>query len=223
MKTSASSRVNIVIDKDLIETTTEFERVFATSFFNKIYPTEVTEFFEDAGKEHHRLLSYLTTFIEDGVIVDVLTQRGQNALALSYNPSNTVHTFDTTSKMTDEQKQSKWQSRKIEYHQDNLWNANTRKKWRETLLSASLIFVDFDPHDGYLEYELYAWLKKNKFKGLLVYDDIYFDGMKENFWKKVPDSDKLDASPVGHFTGTGIIRFPDYCVFDVTLRLSSSD
>ena len=143
---------------------------------------------------------------------------GQDALALSYNTKNTVHTFDVKEKLTEEQKQYKWKSRKIEFHEENLWNANVRKKWKDTLLSSQLIFVDLDPHDGYLEYELYSWLKRNKYKGILLFDDIHFPGMQMNLWSKIPDSDKHDITHLGHFSGTGMVLFPGYSAFEIVVQ-----
>lgn len=212
------SRRKFELDRNMIENNLEFEKEFATHFFNKIYPSEINEFFGDVGKEHHRLLAYMSTFFEDGVIIDLATDHGQDALALSYNTKNTVHTFDVKEKLTEEQKQYKWKSRKIEFHEENLWNANVRKKWKDTLLSSQLIFVDLDPHDGYLEYELYSWLKRNKYKGILLFDDIHFPGMQMNLWSKIPDSDKHDITHLGHFSGTGMVLFPGYSAFEIVVQ-----
>jgi hypothetical protein len=196
----------------------EFEKTFATHFFNKIYPSEITEFFGYIGKEHHRLLAYLSTCFNDSIIIDVLTEHGQDALALSYNPSNTVMTFSHKNKMTESQRASKFQSRKIELHEENLWNAKVRKQWKDHILSSSLIFVDVDPHDGYLEYELYAWLKRNKYTGMIVFDDItHFDGMRNNLWSKIEEDEKYDISFLGHFSGTGLVIFPEYSRFEIRL------
>lgn len=206
------------LSREMIENNLEFEKEFATHFFNKIYPSEISEFFDDIGKEHHRLIAYLSTFFNDGIIIDVATESGQSALALSYNPTNTVYTFDVKGKLSEEQKQYKWKSRKIKFHEANLWNANVRKEWKDTLLSSQLIFVDTDPHDGYLEYELYSWLKRNKYNGMIVYDDINFPGMQVNCWNKIPDSDKQNITHLGHFSGTGLVLFPDSKLFEIVVQ-----
>lgn len=218
MTEEITSAKKFELRRDMIENNLEFEKEFATHFFNKIYPTEISEFFDDIGKEHHRLVAYLSTFFNDGIIIDVATESGQTALALSYNPTNTVHTFDVKGKLTEEQKQYKWKSRKIEFHEENLWNANVRKEWKDTILSSKLIFVDLDPHDGYLEYELYSWLKRNKYNGIIVYDDINFQGMQVNFWNKIPDSDKQNITHLGHYSGTGLILFPDSNLFEILVQ-----
>lgn len=218
MTEEITSAKKFELKRDMIENNLEFEKEFATHFFNKIYPTEISEFFADIGVEHHRLIAYLSTFFNDGIIIDVATELGQNALALSYNPTNTVYTFDVKGKLTEEQKEYKWKSRKIEFNEANLWNANVRKEWKDKILSSQLIFVDIDPHDGYLEYELYSWLKRNKYNGIVLYDDINFPGMQMNFWNKIPDSDKQNITHLGHYSGTGLILFSDSDLFEIVVQ-----
>lgn len=215
-ETNSSKPANqFEISLDKIENSIEFEKTFAKHFLNKIYPSEISEFFLNPGVEHHRLLSYLSTAFNNGIIIDVATELGQNALALSYNETNTIHTFDSRGKLTEEQKKTKWLSRNIIFHEQNLWNANVRKEWKDTILSSSIVFVDLDPHDGYMEYELYAWLKRNKYSGIIIFDDIFFPGMKVNFWNKIPDTEKYDISKVGHHSGTGMVIFQDSSRYEI--------
>jgi hypothetical protein len=71
-----------------------------------------------------------------------------------------------------------------------------------------MIFMDIDPHDGPMELEFYHWLKTEGYRGLLVCDDIwYFKGMRDNFWYHISQADKVDATLVGHWSGTGIVHF----------------
>ena len=51
-------------------------------------------FFEDAGKEHYRLLSYISSLYEDSILIDIGTYQGFSALALGYNQSNKVLSYD---------------------------------------------------------------------------------------------------------------------------------
>lgn len=207
------------LNHDIIENTIELEKKFSSHFLIKNYDNEIQEFFDDVGKEHQRLLAYLSTLFEDSVFITTATCMGQDPLALSYNDSNTVYTFDKQCQLSEEQQQNKWKSRKIQFNQLNLWNAYVRKQWKDTLLSASIIMIDLDPHDGYLEYELYSWLKRNKYAGIIIFDDIhYFEGMKANFWSKIPESEKHDITHLGHFSGTGLIYFPEYATFSFEIN-----
>lgn len=51
------------------------------------------------GKEHYKLLSYFSMQFNGATIIDIGTHRGSSALALSYNPTNTVYTFDIMDKV----------------------------------------------------------------------------------------------------------------------------
>ena len=52
------------------------------------------EFYGDCGRQHYRLLSYLSTLFNNSDIFDIGTHRGSSAMALSYNPTNKVYSFD---------------------------------------------------------------------------------------------------------------------------------
>ena len=91
---------------------------------------------------------------------------------------------------------------------DDLMDTDIRSKWKDMLLNSSIIFLDIDPHEGTREYNFYLWLKENKYKGLLILDDIhYFKEMRDNVWHKIPSSEKCDATSVGHWSGTGFVTF----------------
>ena len=56
------------------------------------------EFFSSPGKEHYKLLSYFSTLFNNSNIIDIGTHQGHSALALSYNHTNKIHTFDIVDK-----------------------------------------------------------------------------------------------------------------------------
>lgn len=51
-------------------------------------------FYDKSGKEHYRMLAYLSTLFDNEVILDIGTFQGGSALALSYNKNNTVVSVD---------------------------------------------------------------------------------------------------------------------------------
>lgn len=168
------------------------------------------EFFGGAGSQHYRLLAWLSTQFYGRDLIDIGTHRGSSALALSYSGFNTVHTFDIDDRLAQEWKMTKWANRDIQFHKENLWDLATRVQWRERLLASAVIFMDIDPHDGPMELDFYRWLKAEGYKGLLICDDIwYFKGMRDAFWYHVEEADKVDATLVGHWSGTGIVQFSD--------------
>ena len=165
-------------------------------------PIDVAEFFGVPGKQHYNLLSYLATRLSGATIIDIGTHMGSSALALSVNPTNTVYSFDIVRKTPLSDLPN------VNFEIVDLWNPATRDFWAPIVLGSSLIVLDIDPHSGVPEYEFYLWLKENDYKGLLFCDDIhYFKEMRDNFWFKVPSSEKIDATAVGHWSGSGIISF----------------
>jgi len=156
------------------------------------------------GKEHYKLLGYLSTLSDNAEIFDIGTCLGYSALALAHNPTNKVLSFDIT------RIGSLPSADNIKYYLENVLTPEGKEKWGKRILASPLIFFDIAPHEGFLEYEFYTWLKENNYQGLLVCDDIhYFKEMTENFWNKVDAKHKLDATNVGHWSGTGLIYFTE--------------
>jgi len=161
-----------------------------------------SEFFGDAGKEHYKLLAYLSTKFNNRDIIDIGTHRGASALALSYNQKNHVYSFDI------EHKYPLAELPNITYSTDNLMSPEGRAKWETYILNAAFVFIDIDPHNGTQEYDFYNWLKEKQYQGFVICDDIwYFKGMRDNFWYKIPTHYKKDLTELGHWAGTGIIQF----------------
>lgn len=170
---------------------------------------DAKEFFDNIGVEHYRLLACISSQVEDADLFDIGTSSGHSALALSFNHKNRVLTFNIKDEMSVVQKKLKWKEQKITLFLENLWEADTMAKWEERLLAAPVLFIDVDPHNGRMEYDFYKWLKEKKYKGVALFDDIHVTSLMETyFWERVPDEYKMDVTTVGHFSGTGIIRFP---------------
>lgn len=177
---------------------------------------DICEFFQKPGKNHYRLLSYLSTLFNDSLIIDIGTHRGQSSLALSYNESNTIYTFDIFDKVYNEKIKSR---KNIHFFQDDLFDKKIQEKWKNDILNSAFIFLDVDPHNGNMEIEFYNYLKEIDYKGFVVFDDIWhFKEMRDNFWYKIPDKYRYDLSDLGHCSGTGII-----CTNDNTIIVPSNN
>jgi len=175
--------------------------------FKSVSNIDQSEFHQEPGQQHYKLLSYLSTLFNNTHIIDIGTHRGASSTALSYNKSNTIYTFDIENRIIDDGNSPK-SNPNIVFNYVNIFQHSVREEWKDRILSCPLIFLDIDPHDGNLEYEFYLFLKENKFQGILVLDDIwYFEGMRNNFWYKIPKEDKLDVTNLGHWSGTGIVQF----------------
>jgi len=146
------------------------------------------------------LLSHLSTYFNDSVIVDMGTRDGDSAVALSYNKSNRIYTYDIDHSTNAVEKFDKLDNVKyiIGNCLENNWNGMTldddipRKVYfssygtrtdmagnvkqaisdREIFLASSLIFLDIDPHDGIQERIVTDFLIENKWSGIMVCDDI---------------------------------------------------
>lgn len=175
------------------------------------------EFYGQPGREHYRLLATLASKLTNSLILDIGTHMGSSALALSVNPTNRILSFDI------QRKTPLRDLPNVSFELADLWDPDVRTFWEPTILKAAMIVLDIDPHSGTPEYEFYQWLKSKNYRGLLVLDDIwYFKGMRDNFWLKVPAADKLDISPLGHFSGTGVIAFqPQPFQFETLLGMRS--
>ena len=146
------------------------------------------------------LLSHLSTYFNDSVIVDMGTRDGDSAVALSYNKSNRIYTYDIDHSTNAVEKFDKLDNVKyiIGNCLENNWSGMTldddihRKVYfssygtktdmagnvkqaisdREIFLASSLIFLDIDPHDGIQERIVTDFLIENKWSGIMVCDDI---------------------------------------------------
>ncbi len=171
------------------------------------------EFFDVCGQQHYRLLSHLSTLFDNSIIIDIGTHKGSSALALSYNPTNTIHTFDIEERITNSCIKK---INNIQFHSDNLFGDEGGKiKWNETILKSSFIFLDVDPHNGTMEMELYNYLQENAYNGFVVCDDIWqFKEMRDKFWYQIPSENKYDLTEFGHSSGTGIFTFNRQITFN---------
>ena len=175
-----------------------------TEFDNDIILDE--KFNNISGKEHFKLLAYLSQKFDNIQIVDIGgSHKCRSSLALSYNINNVVTIFDMNCEI-------KINSPLIE--KNNICyikNQNIFDKlenFKNTLLNSTIIFLDLDKNDGINEFKLFEFLKINDYKGFIICDDIWHsENVRNNFWYKVEDDYKYDITEFGHSTGTGLITF----------------
>jgi len=161
------------------------------------------EFHGKPGKEHYALLAHLAASVRDRELFDIGTHKGASALALSYEASNHVHSFDVQSGLYALPRRPN-----VTYHTCDLWSAEGRAAWGPRLLAAAFILLDIDPHEGARELEFLTWLRAERYAGFVVCDDIwYFKPMRDACWSQLPCAEKIDVTDVGHWSGTGIVRF----------------
>lgn len=150
-------------------------------------------FLEGPGVEHYKLLAYLSTLFSEIIISDIGTLRGASALALSYNKQNKVISYDIKNK------------RMLNGKPQNIEFVVYKGGFSKDIFYSDFIFLD-TLHDGVLEREIINFLRKYKWRGILVLDDIHeFTPLKE-LWNEI-DLPKEDITSIGHHSGTGIVYF----------------
>ena len=115
-----------------------------------------------AGQSEYRLYGYLSTFFNQSYILDVGTRNGGSALALSYNETNKVISYDLV-----EQGASQIEKDNITFKIQDFREDETLE-WDKI----SIIMIDVDPHDGVQEVEMMEFLEEKGWKGILLLDDI---------------------------------------------------
>ncbi|MGE0042232.1 MAG: hypothetical protein AB7H88_20380 [Vicinamibacterales bacterium] len=158
-------------------------------------PAEYREFFPgEPGREHYKLLAHLSTLYTGVTLVDIGTDAGCSAMALSHNPANRVISYDLVNR-----RRTDIELPNVEFRVgDALADA---AEW----LATPLISLDVD-HDGTYEDVFYAHLTTAGYKGTLLLDDVYLNDAMRRFWGSITHQ-KADITPVGHWSGTGIVFF----------------
>ena len=143
------------------------------------------EFYLDGGKEHYRLLNILAEGLD--LVYDIGTHKGASAVALS--SALKVKTFDIQNQIECTLPNN------VEYSEDNYLTKD--------ILKSDLILIDID-HTGKTEKKILDYLVKNKYYGIVVFDDIYYSPAMTKFWKSIKHK-KQDLTHLGHYTGTGVV------------------
>ena len=203
-------------------------------------PKLVKDFLNDVTEkcsQHYPLLAYLSTKFNDTTLIEIGTFRGLGALALSYNLSNKVISYDI-----EDHKQWEQFPKNIEFRIKNFFED------ADHILQSPLIFFDagtYAPNtgeDGSLESATYKFLRDNNYRGILILDDIHISDKSNAVWNGITTK-KYDLTAVGHgysrsietkyinghprtgllLSGTGLVDFSGSCniINDVDNGLSS--
>lgn len=147
----------------------------------------------EPGKEHYKLLAWISSQINNSKISEIGTLDGCGALALAFNPSNKVSTYDVNT-YTD---QPKWPK--------NVSCKMVNDTYMNDVVKCPVIFYD-TMHDGNLERAFVKELDARNYKGVVIFDDIYLNEFMKDFWNGVTQP-KEDWTDIGHWSGTGVVFF----------------
>ena len=146
-------------------------------------------FYMDAGIEHYRLLTFISTLYNGVNLLDIGSYQGSSAIALSFNKKNKVISYDI-----------EHQPEIAEIKIPNIEFIKGDVLMHEIL--APFIMLD-TYHDGEFEQEFADHLLEINYKGLVMFDDIHLNNEMSNFWNGLKN-EKYDITEIGHHTGTGI-------------------
>lgn len=163
-------------------------------YYSNLHPNSVQWFFEPAGTEHYRLLAFISSNYSGALILDIGTNTGSSALALSKGSSNHVISYDI-----EDCREGHGVGERIE-HKIGLATDDIAN-----IQNASVIFLD-TKHDGTFEDEFRNKLIELNWKGVLLLDDIYLNPEMKAFWDSITQ-EKIDLTKVGHWSGTGAVIF----------------
>jgi hypothetical protein len=154
---------------------------------------DISYYHGQSGREHYRLLMYISSLFNNSILFDIGTNKCMSALALSNNNTNKVKTYDII-KVAPEYPSVN----NIEY----ILGDSTEDK---NLINSNFVFLDV-AHDGTYEDKFYDYLRKINWKGFLLLDDIHLNDPMKTFWNRITE-EKYDLTGKGHWSGTGLVVF----------------
>ncbi len=171
----------------------KINQVFRTVSPYLLSKDSINYFVAPAGREHYRLLSHLSNIISKSVIYDIGTYKGLSAIAMGFNTSNNVISYDVSNYVEVKCPNN------VEFKIGNFYDD-------KNLLCSPFIFFDIDPHNGKDEEKFVKYLVKNNYKGVVLFDDIHHNKEMQSFWDGIKQ-EKVDLTDVGHWSGTGAVMF----------------
>ncbi len=167
--------------------------------------------------QHYELLHLIPEITNAQYIVEIGTASGCSLVSFLTSANvKYIDTFDINPLETNAGWVSKETNIKIanylqknsnrwQQHVVNLTINEEFNRYSEILNRADIIFVDAD-HTGFTENKLFSLFSQLDIdsKKLFIWDDIYLSSMV-SFWNNL-QFDKIDVSPLGHYSGTGISR-----------------
>jgi hypothetical protein len=156
-----------------------------------------------SGIHEYRFYSYLSTFFNNTLILDIGTSYGRSAIALSHNETNKVISYDIFNHIQNDNHKI-YSKRNVEFRIKNVLNDLTP----ELLSKCKIIVIDIDHYET-IERQIIDRLNECGFSGIILLDDIHhpqpdmYEAM-QRLWKSV-NLPKFDITKYAHYSGTGLV------------------
>jgi hypothetical protein len=170
---------------------------------NSEYLVYNDNYLNNSGIQEYRLYSYLSTFFNDTIILDIGTSHGRSAIALSHNETNKVISYDVFNHIQND-KHKIYSKRNVEFRIKNVLDDLTQ----EFVSKCKIIMIDIDHYET-IENQIIDKLNECGFSGIILLDDIHhpqpdmYEAMQK-LWKGI-NLPKFDITSYGHWSGTGLI------------------
>ena len=194
--------------KKIVEVTNqELDAIDLSEYKLRRQQTNVPEhwFLLESGKEHYRLLYYISSLYTGKTFIDIGTWVGDSALALASNKENNVISFDIVRQPRNTQGMYINIDELIKDENIKFLLGDATKYNKEEILNSPFIMLD-TAHDGIFENEFYNFLHEINYKGFFFLDDIHLNEPMRQFWNNITE-DKYDLTKVGHWSGSGLVHF----------------
>jgi len=157
-----------------------------------------------SGVHEYRLYSYLSTFFNDTIILDIGTKNGRSALALSHNNKNHVISYDIVNRINN-RKHKIYTKKNLEFRvKDVLLDLN-----EDIVKKIKIVMIDIDHYET-IERMIIDRLNELNFSGIILLDDTTNHPEKDiniamnRLWNNI-EFKKYDVTKYGHWSGTGIV------------------
>lgn len=176
---------------------------------NYQYLVDSTYYSDKSGVQEYRLYSYLTTFFNEITILDIGTFTGRSAVALSYNESNRVISYNLVDNIQFPNHPIYAKSN-IEFRIKNVMDDLTSEFIQSN--NVQIVIIDTD-HYGDAEKQMIERLRDIGFSGIIILDDTHHPDKEMNacmkkLWTEldsIENLSKYDFTTYGHCSGTGVL------------------
>jgi predicted O-methyltransferase YrrM len=182
------------------------------SLINHQYLVNKNYYSEKSGVQEYRLYSYLTTFFNNIVILDIGTLDGRSAIALSHNTNNQVISYDIHNYINNNN-HIIYDKKNIKFNIKNVFDDLNE----DFIKNVKIVMIDIDHYET-IETLILNKLKELKFSGLVILDDItkhpepIVNECMNRLWNSIQDK-KYDFTSYGHWSGTGVVVINDDITF----------